>query len=239
MDYIQSRAAGLLDDAQEKIDKAKEEHGEPRIIHHYQDDSKTVKSGDSTQDMVDMSHTSPMQKTETTAGTEASYVRELGFKRTKSGISLNVPSDFKGASNVKNRLKEIRMVNEELERMGQKRRYKASESDIPDNAHMHKDNFGKYYYKSLSVDIRPSDVADFAGVKHHGSLSKTEKAANTVELFHELHSPAIKDATSFNAADSWLNRHMVLSDEAPASSDTFSHNFKEDIAAAISDTNKN
>jgi len=239
MDYIQKTSVGIFDDAEEAIETAKEEHGEPTVTGHTPDQSQEVESEDDVQGMTDMAMgpVGEVDKDEPTSDESIEYTRSLAFKRTEAGIEPDTPEEFERAEETKERLEEIKMVNEELERQGQKRRYVASKSDAPDNAHIHEDAFGQYYYKALQIEVRPSDVAEYAGKEHHGALDKAEKAANTVEMMYALQGGPLLDANTVEAAKSWLERHLVLTDEDPGSNDTFSHEFKDQIASAISDAN--
>jgi len=235
MDYIQQTSVGFFDEAQDAIDKAKEEHGDVTVETKTEDRSTNVDPGESVQDMADMAMPARLnKKDETKSDDSVVYTRQMGFKKSREGVRLDVPDEFERADETKERLEEIRMINEELERQDQKRRYVATESDAPDDAHIFEDAFGEYYYKTLSITVRPSDVAEYAGKNHHGALDKAEKAAQTVELMYALDPAPLFDANTLDAAKNWLERHLVLTDEDPGNNDTFSHEFKNQIAAAIS-----
>lgn len=237
MDYIQKRSVGFLDDASETIQEAKEKHGEVTVGTDTPDNSTEVDAEDDVRGLLELSGVaSGAEETEEPTTDESiEYTRRQSFKATEGGLELDTPDEFERAEETKERLGEIQMVNEELERQGNKRRYVATESDAPENAHIHEDAFGKYYYKRLDTEVRPSDVAEYSGFDHHGAMDEAEKAGGTVELMFAMHGNPLLDANTIEAASSWLERHLVLADEDPGSTDTFTHDFKEKIAAAISD----
>lgn len=237
MDYIQKRSAGILDDASESIEQAKEKHGEVTVGTDTPDNSTEVEAEDDVRGLLELTgiENGSDETEEQTTDESIEYTRRQSFKATSEGIELDTPDEFERAEETKERLGEIRMVNEELERQGNNRRYVATASDAPEDAHIHEDAFGKYYYKQLEVDVRPSDVAEYAGYEHHGAMNESEKAGGTVELMFAMLGNPLLDANTIEAANSWLERHMVLADEDPGSNDTFTHDFKDKIAAAISD----
>lgn len=237
MDYIQKTSAGILDDASESIEQAKEKHGEVTVGTDTPDNSTEVEAEDDVKGLLELSgiENGEDEAEEPTTDESIEYTRRQSFSMAKDGVTLETPDKFERAEETKERLGEIQMVNEELERQGNKRRYVASESDVPKDAHVYEDAFGKYYYKQLEVDVRPSDVAEFAGYEHHGAMDEAEKAGGTVEMMFAIHGNPLLDANTMEAAKSWLERHLVLTDDDPGSNDTFSNEFKDKTAGAISD----
>jgi len=235
MDYIQKTSFGMYDNASEAIEAAKEKHQEAQITGETPDNSKEVEAGESIQDLMDMT-VGPSDEPPETEGHD-SYARQRAFKQTKDGISLKVPDQFEKANETKERLEEIAQVNNELERQGHQRRYVTTDADAPGDAFIHEDAFGKYYYKQLDMEVRPSDVATYAGAEAFGALNESQKAASTIQMMMAIHGSPLMDANTLKAAQSWLERNMVLTDNDPGSRDTFSYDFKDKIATALSEVN--
>lgn len=238
MDYIEKVSAGIFDQADEAIEEAEEEYGEVQTsVPVEKRPEREVESGDTPQDLVDIGSDEPHaeeRETTTLEGPATEYTRSVAFQATQGGVEIDTPGSFKGAEATKDRLREIQAVNEELERMGHAQRYVASDSDVPGTAYAYEDAFGKYYYEKLDFDLRPSDVAEYADAEAIVALSDDEQVIETVELMAEAYANPLVDANTVEAADSWLERHMVLTDDDPGSQDTFSHEFKEAVAHVVS-----
>lgn len=240
MDYIERVSAGIKDHASESIDKAREEYGGVNLNVRGQTDTnedREIEPGETPQDFAEQG-LQPERVDETSdttirGGLEAAYARSIGFQAATGDVEVEAPEQFQKAEETKERLAEIRMVNEELERQDNNRRYVATAADAPDSAQLYEDDFGKYYYKEVAIDVRPSDVADYSDVKAIVALNDDEKAVKTIEFLSAMYSDPLVDAASKEAADRWLDRHLVLTDDDPGSNDTFSHEFKSQIAELI------
>jgi len=237
MDYIQQTSAGIFDDAEKSIEEASEDFGEINTSISIQTQQKEVESGDNVQDLADQGNQQARvegtEKERIDHNPDASYTRGVSFKAVNQEVEISIPQDFEKATETKERLAEIRTVNEKLERQGNLRRYVASPSDAPQSAQLYEDNFGKYYYKEVSIDVRPSNIAQYADVKAVVALDTEEKLLKTVEFLAEMYSEPLIDASTVEAAEKWLDRHMVLTDTDPGSEDTFSHQFKSQVAELI------
>lgn len=236
MDYIEKRTAGIFDDADESIKEAANEHGTIQITTSSTDNSKEVDAGDTSQDLTDIGlvNDSDPTREKPEASPDTSYTREMSFKLTSGEVELETPEKFKQAEKAKERLSEIRSVNEELKAEGSTRRYVPSKSDVPETAVARSDDFGTYYYKKLDVELRPSQVAEFNDVKAIVAFDESERVIKTVELLSVVASEPLLDAHSFKAAENWLSHHLVLTDDDPGSHDAFTHEFKDALAEAIS-----
>lgn len=239
MDYTQRVSAGIFDHASESIDKTEEEYGDINTTVPIPTNETEVESGETVQDLTDQGdHQSSVDETEKTAtdrNPDAAYTRSVGFQVASGQIELDTPDNFEKADTTKERLAEIQMVNEELERQGNHRRYVASKTDAPETAQLYEDDFGKYYYKEVDVTVRPSDIADFAEEKAIVALNDDQKALKTIEFMSEVYSDPLVDANTKEAAETWLDRHLMLTDDDPGSEDTFSHEFKGRLAELIAD----
>lgn len=238
MDYIEQTSAGIFDDADEAIEEAVEEHGPVSIRTKASDNSKEVESGDTTQKLVDMGLKDESEvKTEKSdiekRSEDATYTRKQAFKASVGEIEITTPERFKQADATKERLKEIQQVNSEMERVGTMRRYVPSKADVPSSAKTFEDEFGTYYYKGLDVDIRPSDVAEWAEKDHFASLNSEEKVIKTIELMNELEGHALTDGKSEDDFVNWLNRHLVKPNDDPRGKDVFSNEFVRSVANTI------
>ena len=224
MDQILKTAIEASDDIADAINKAKDENSSP--------DVGGADIGD-----VDKGETNTETIKEKLGDDTGSQVLGSVLKSIEHEIELEYPDELKGAEKLRKQLQAIEMVNEELIRQGHKRRYVAHKSDAPGDAHVHEDAFGKYYYEKLDTEIRPSDIAEQMGAISHKSVNESDMAGGVVELLYEKHAQPLMDANTIEAAQSWLERHMVLIDEDPGSSDTFSHEFKDKVANGIADIN--
>jgi hypothetical protein len=239
MDYITGTSIGILDEASETIDEAKEKHADVEIQGGPEDQSREVESARTAQQATDLT-LAPRgghDNDEKESDESVAYTRSRAFEPLQGQVQLEPTETMKQQEATKQRLREIEMVNESLKSQGDYRRYVATESDAPADAHIHEDAFGKYYYKGLGVEVRPSDVAEYAGEGYIGELSETEKAEATVALMCEMYGSPVLDANTMKAASSWLERHMVMLDDDAGSNDTFEYEFKDKIASAISNVN--
>jgi len=237
MDYIEQVSAGIFDHASESVEKAEEDHGEVNTSLPIETHEKEVEAGESTQEFADQGLESPTVEEKETdlvdENPDAQYTRTTAFNAASGEVELETPEDFDKAETTKERLAELRSVNEELKRQGDKRRYVASKSDAPSTAQLYKDEFGTYYYKQIEVDVRPSDVAKYADVKAVVALDDDQKALKTIEMMSSMYADPLIDASTEKAAATWLERHLVLTDDDPGSNDTFSHEFKSRLASLI------
>lgn len=240
MDYIRRTSVGIHDEAEDVIKQTEEEYPDinPSVPVEVEKEDDPAEPGDNPQDFVDEGLDQPTA-THPEIGRrgenpDAEYTRAIAFKAVQGDLEIETPHKFKQAEEAKERLSEIKQANEMLERSGHFRRYIPTDADAPDPAHIYEDEFGKYYYKAPDFNLRPSHVAEYTGKQAFPVLDDDEQIVKTVEFMVELSEDVMLDTMkSVEAADAWLERNMVLTDDEPGSKDTFSHGFKETVSFVV------
>lgn len=235
-DYIaESVSEAGSEERQEPIDKAVAEHGEIDTTVAIETAKEEVTAGESTEDIVDMKFAPPEGVDDTTerpTTTDQGYMRDVAFKVTQDEVDPDPNGEQEKLAASKQRVREIDAVNEQLKSIGSIRRYVSNKNDVPKDAYVYEDDFGIYYFKALDT-IRPSDVAKYADTEDWILLDDNEKVVKTIELLNELSGEPLHEADTEEKAAAWLQRHMVLPNDDPASQDVFDPKWKNAIAMVV------
>lgn len=164
------------------------------------------------------------------------YIEGTAFQIDGEEVVVQKPEEFKNVEDAVQRLEEVQQVNDHMKAVGSPRRYVVAEGDAPPNVHVHEDAFGKFYFETLEdVEIRPSHVAEYKSAEGWVALDKESQILSTLELMSELTVEPILESNTKEAAENWLERHLVLTDDDPAErDDIFTHEFKSELAELIS-----
>lgn len=238
MDDIQKTAIGADSTAQEAIEKAAEEYTEVDTeVPVSGGDQREVKAAESSQEFADL--VIPSTGVEDDGGIRAKSrssdgagIRDIAYSKGEE-VNVEVPEELKHQERTKQRMAEIEAVNEELKARGNKRRYVENSADAPETAHVFEDNFGKYYYEKVDLEVRPSTLAEYAEVKDVAVLDEDEAAVKALEFMADMYADPLIDAASKEAAESWLDRHFILASDDAGSDDVFSPEFKSQLAELV------
>ena len=166
---------------------------------------------------------------------ELGTIREKAHSHEEIDFQNNEGVEFsEGSDSVIERAQKLQKVNSQLEEQGVRRQYVLSESDAPENAFVHKDSIGDYFYE-MPFRVRPSNVTKVVEEDSWFELSENERVVATVMLLDKSYPWALQDAKSERAVESLLERTLVLETDDLESEDVYSVSMKENLKSLLSD----